>query len=175
MILSINAPAQNRCDTIVWSESKKLTIGDFKDVADTGKTMIAFTMTKFGYKVFPQDASVIINTSTCFLPCSSWLNKANIKNSIVHEQLHFDIAEYHKRLFLKRVSSTISSADMFAFTTKAIFRDIADQRKNMNIEYDKQTNYGQNEEEQNRWNIKVATLLSELEKYNGNTTTINLK
>jgi hypothetical protein len=138
--------------------------------------MIAFTMTKFGYKVFPQDGSVIINTSTYFFPCNSWLNKkANIKNSILHEQLHFDIAEYHKRLFLKRVSETRSSEDMFATTTKAIFRDIADQRRAMNAEYDQQTGNGQNEQEQNKWNIKIANLLAGLETYNGNTTTINLK
>jgi hypothetical protein len=137
--------------------------------------MIAFTMIKFGYKVIPQDYGVIINTSTYFYPCSSWLNKANIKSSITHEQLHFDIAEYHKRLFLKRISETRSSEDMFAISTKAIFRDISDQRKAMNNEYDQQTNRGQNEQEQNKWNIKVANLLAELEKYNNNTTTINFK
>ena len=64
---------------------------------------------------------------------------------------------------------------MFATSTKAIFRDIAEQRKAMNMEYDQQTNNGQDEQEQNKWNIKIANLLSELEKYNGNTTTINLK
>ena len=170
-----NAFAQTGCDTILWSSAKKLGISDFKDVADTGKTMIAFTMTKFGYKVFPQEASVIINTSTYFFPCGSWLNKSNIKNSIAHELLHFDIAEYHKRLFLKRVSETQSSQDMFATTTKAIFRDVADQRRAMNMEYDKQTNNGQNEQEQNKWNTKIANLLADVEKYAINTITINLK
>lgn len=171
----INVSAQSGCDTILWSPTKRLSIGDFKNPADTGKAMIAFTMTKFGYKVFPQEGSVIINTSTYFFPCSSWLNKSNIKNSIAHEQLHFDIAEYHKRLFLKRVSETQSSEDMFATTTKAIFRDVADHRRAMNIEYDQHTGNGQNEQEQNKWTAKITNLLAELEKYNGNTITINLK
>ena len=95
--------AQSGCDTILWSPVKKLTPADFKAVADTGKTMISFTLTKFAYKVFPQDGAAIVNTSTYFYPCSSWLNKANIRNSIAHEQLHFDIAEYHRRLFIKRI------------------------------------------------------------------------
>lgn len=137
--------------------------------------MIAFTLTKFSYKAIPQDGVVIINTSAYFYPCSSWLNKANIKSSITHEQLHFDIAEYHKRLFLKRVTETRASEDMFAISTKAIFRDIADQRRAMNNGYDQQTNKGQNEQEQNKWNIKIANLLAELEKYNSNTTIINFK
>lgn len=171
----INSSAQTGCDTILWSATKKLAPSDFKDVADTSKTVIAFTLTKFGYKAIPQIGSVIINTSTYFYPCSSWLNKANINNSMVHEQLHFDIAEYHKRLFLKRVSETRSSEDMFAVSTKAIFRDVADQRRAMNMEYDKQTNYGQNEQEQSKWNIKIANLLTDLEKYSGNTTTVTLK
>lgn len=137
--------------------------------------MIAFTLTKFAYKVFPQNGSAIINTATYFYPCSSWLNPANIKGSVIHEQLHFDIAEYHKRLFLKRVVETRSSEDMFAVTTKAIFRDVAEQRKLMNMEYDRQTNNGENEEEQIKWNTKLKDLLSALGKYAGNTTTINLK
>ena len=64
---------------------------------------------------------------------------------------------------------------MFATTTRAIFRDLADQKRIMNSDYDKQTNYGLNEQEQNKWNSKITTLLAELEKYSGNTTTINLK
>ncbi|MDB5199800.1 MAG: hypothetical protein JWO92_1763 [Chitinophagaceae bacterium] len=174
MISIINCSAQPGCDTILWSSTKKLAPADFRGMADTGKIMIAFTMIKSGYKVLPQDGSVIINTLTYFFPCSSWLNRVNIK-SIEHEQLHFDIAEYHKRLFLKRVSETISSADMFATTTRAIFRDVAEQRRAMNMEYDQQTTYGQNVQEQDKWNIKIANLLIELEKYTGNTTTINLK
>lgn len=74
-------------------------------------------MTKFAYKIFPHDGSVIIQTATLFYPCNSWLNQANIKGSIAHEQLHFDIAEYFKRLFLKRIAETRSSQDMFAVTT----------------------------------------------------------
>jgi len=175
LIVSVNTSAQTNCDTILWSATKRLTPADFKDVGDTGRTMIAFTLTKFAYKAFPQDGSVILNTSTYFYPCSSWLNKANIKSSIAHEQLHFDIAEYHKRLFLKRLTETKSSEDMFAISTRAIFRDISDQRRAMNMEYDRQTNNGQNEEEQNKWNIKIANLLADLEKYSGNTTTVNLK
>ena len=171
----ISSSAQTGCDTILWSSTKRLIPSDFKDVADTGKAAIAFTQTKFSYKAMPQDGSVVINTSTYFYPCGSWLNKINTRSSIVHEQLHFDIAEYHKRLFLKRVSETRSSEDMFAASTKAIFRDVADQRRAMNMEYDRQTNNGQNDEEQNKWNSKIADLLTGLEKYSGNTTTINLK
>ncbi len=175
MFFSVDASAQTNCDSVIWSATKKLQPSDFKDVADTRKTMIAFTQTKFAYKVFPQEGSVIINTSTIFYPCDSWLNKANIKGSIVHEQLHFDIAEYHKRLFLKRVSEAASSESMFATITKTIFRDIIEKRKAMNMEYDEQTDNGQNEMVQWDWNRKIAALLTSLEKYNANTTTINLK
>lgn len=64
---------------------------------------------------------------------------------------------------------------MFAVTTRAIFRDVAEQRRAMNLEYDRQTNNGENEQEQSKWNIKIADLLAGLEMYNGNTNTINLR
>ena len=175
MITAARSAAQNNCDNITWSASNKLIPADFKDAADTGKTMIAFTLTKFSYKVIPQEGAAIIHTSTLFYPCGSWLNRANTKNSISHEQLHFDIAEYHKRLFLKRVSETRSTEDMFAITTKAIFRDIADQKRMMNAEYDRQSNFGLNAQEQNKWNSKIEALLTSLQSYAGTTTTINLK
>lgn len=175
LVPAVIVSAQKGCDTILWSAAKKLDPSDFKDVADTGKTMIAFTMTKFSYKVIPQDGGAIINTSTLFYPCNSWLNRANVKNSISHEQLHFDIAEYYKRMFLQRLAETRSAENMFATTTKAIFRDIVDQKRIMNNEYDQQTDKGINYQEQIKWNYKIANLLSNLEKYSVNTTTINLK
>jgi len=137
--------------------------------------MIAFTMTRFAYKVIPQEGAAIINTSTLFYPCNSWLNSRNINGSIAHEQLHFDIAEYYKRLFIKNVTETKASEDLFPVTTKAIFRDLADQKRTMNTDYDRQTNYGLNAQEQKKWDQKISSLLHELEKYSGNIFTVKLK
>jgi len=175
ILLSVNVSAQTGCDTIFWSASRKLVPNDFKDVADTGKTMIAFTMAKFGYKVFPQSDEMIVNTSTYFLPCRSWLNRRNMTNSLNHEQLHFDIAEYYRRLFLQRINETTYSADLFPSATRAIFRDLADQRRQMDDNYDKQTNVGLNAEEQKKWIDKVASLLSGLKKYETTISDIKLK
>lgn len=137
--------------------------------------MIAFTSTKISYKVFPQDGSAIINTSAYFYPCSSWLNIAHIKNSIAHEQLHFDIAEYHRRLFIKRISETKVSENRLASSTRAIFKGISEEKKTMNMMYDQETIDGENEEKQNMWIVKVADLLRVLEKYSSTTTSIILK
>ena len=175
MFISCNKSSSQNCDTILWSETKKLIPADFKGIADTGNRTIAFTLTKFGYKVFPQDGAVVIHTSTYFYPCSSWLNKTNIKNSTSHEQLHFDIAEYHRRLFVKRISEATAAENNFATSTRNIFRAAADERRYMNMEYDIHTRYGQNEQEQHKWNTKIAGLLTGLEKYRDNTTTVILK
>lgn len=125
-------------------------------------------MVKIGYKVIPQAQSAIINTYTYFYPCDSWLNKTNIKKSTVHEQLHFDIAEYHRRLFLEALFNNKSSENMFGLTTRAIFKDIVDQRRKMNTEYDIKTKSGQDEEGQIIWNKKISGLVSSLEKYKEN-------
>lgn len=175
LVTGTHSAAQTGCDSILWSAAKKLIPADFKDAADTGRTMIAFTSTKFAYKVFPQDGSAIIHSSAYFFPCSSWLNLANIKNSIAHEQLHFDIAEYHRRLFIQRISETKVSENMFASTTRNIFRGVAEQRRTMNIMYDQETRDGENEVDQSKWMVKIADLLTGLEKYSNNTTSIILK
>lgn len=118
---------------------------------------------------------MIIHTSTYFYPCRSWLNKTNIKSSTSHEQLHFDIAEYHRRLFVKRISDANATKNNFAALTRNIFKEVADERRYMNMEYDMHTKYGQNEPEQHKWSNKIGGLLASLENYRDNTTTINLK
>ena len=175
MIIFGVAKGQKGCDTIYWSSSKKLQVGDFKDAADTAKTMVAFTLAKFGYKAIPQSDEVIIITSNYFLPCRSWLNPVNISNNLLHEQLHFDISEYYRRLFLQRLSETAFASDAFPSAVKAIFRDIAAQRKTMDMEYDKETNTGTNLQQQKKWINKIHDLLKNLEKFSPSEVVIKLK
>lgn len=175
LLLPVTVFSQRECDSLPWSAVKKLAVSDFKDVADTGRRMIAFTQSKFSYHAAPQDDGVVITTAAYFFPCSSWLNRANVKTSIAHEQLHFDITEYFRRLFLKRVKETKTTEDMFSTTTRAIFRDIADQRRAMHELYDKETGNGQEVQEQVRWSRKVADMLAELTLYSNASLTVNLK
>ncbi len=123
----------------------------------------------------PQEGEAIISTSTLFYPCSSWLNRLNVKGSIIHEQLHFDIAEYYKRLFLKMVSETKTSWDLFPVSTRAIFRDITEQKRIMNADYDRLTNFGTIYQEQNKWNQKIASLLEDLKKFSGTSASVTVK
>jgi len=169
------AKGQTKCDTILWSSDKKLSIGDFKDAADTTNTMVAFTVAKFGYKAIPQSDEVIIISNNYFLPCRSWLNPVNISGTLMHEQLHFDISEYFKRLFLKKLSETSFASDIFPSAIKAVFRDIAAQRKAMDTDYDAQTNTGTNLAEQKKWVTKINILLNDVEKYSGSQIVIKLK
>ena len=98
-----------------------------------------------------------------------------MKTKVTHEQLHFDIAEYHRRLFLQKISESNATENMFAATARSIFRDVIEQRKAMNMEYDEQTDIGQNDAEQKKWNEKLSSFILSLDKYKEHTTTVIYK
>lgn len=137
--------------------------------------MVAFTMSKFIYKVFPQEGEAIINTSAVFYPCKSWINIANVKGDIAHEQLHFAITEYYRRLFLKNLSEVNTSSALLKTNIKNLFTQLAIERRDLDKLYDAATGFGEKKEEQIKWENKIENMLLSLLSFEPQTITITLK
>lgn len=85
--------------------------------------------------------------------------------TLIHEQLHFDICEYFRRLFLQKIKETSFTPEVMPAVVKAIFRMVADQRKQMEKDYDRETGSGQKSDMQVKWKDKVQRLLSSTDVY----------
>ncbi|MEE3224931.1 MAG: DUF922 domain-containing protein, partial [Bacteroidota bacterium] len=78
--------------------------------------------------------------------------------TLKHEQTHFDISEVHARMFRKAVAE-------FRFTRNSkveiqkIYKKIESSRRNMQQQFDAETEHSVNREAERRWESNVEALL----------------
>lgn len=124
----------------------------------------AFTMAKIGYHITPFDDSVMISVSAYMLPCRSWITPKPFL--LLHEQVHFNINEYFRRVFIRKLTESNFSPTVLSTIAKAILKDVSDQKKKMEQDFDRETLSGKNTENENKWQSTVANLLRENEAFN---------
>ena len=103
--------------------------------------------------------------SIYFLPCRSWFKVQNGYEILKHEQLHFDISEYYRRLLIKKLMEVKASPDVLPSVVRALLRNIIDEKKQFELDYDSQTRFGALKEVQSAWQQKVDDLLQTSEQY----------
>jgi len=174
-ILSLPVLAQNKqCDSIVWKADRKLTWNDFRgepilSTAIAAKTQYSFSRT-WNTRGFTLTTSMICY----FSPCLSWSKNKNSENLLAHEQGHFDIAEYFRRLYYKRISEAYYSPPTLQSTMENIYRNILHDSERMQRAYDNETTHSLKKEQQQQWLIKIAGLLDSVRQYDKTEITVTL-
>lgn len=162
------------CDSIPWSKHHDLKWRNFKALADKRSNADALSDISIFYKISTAERFAKFMVTCFFYPCRSWVKKASTSRLLEHEQTHFDIAEYHKRLLMKEIMNR-------RFTNTNIFSSVAefgkmitDLRKDMDEVYDLETSHSLNLEKQKEWTKKMSTLLKKLDDYEGGSYIITL-
>ncbi|MBF4515784.1 hypothetical protein IRZ71_05495 [Flavobacterium sp. ANB] len=146
-------------DIIPWS-NKKLTWDDFQGVPDTTEAFTkALTHSVINFKYYNTYTYII---QTNFIKSKSWTVTAH-KQTLDHEQLHFDITE----LYARKIRRSFDSLTVKKNISSKDFNEIY----NLNIKkcnsyqdlYDHQV-YGNNVNQQ-KWIKKVGAELLKLKKY----------
>jgi len=154
------------CDSIVWRADRPLTWEDYKGQPDSNSRAAANTNSGFirtwAAKGFTLRTMMIAN----FSPCLSWSKNKASARLLRHEQLHFDITEYFKRLYYKRIAEATYSPATLSGLMKSIYQNILSESQAMQDEYDRQTTHSLNAEQQAAWEQKVAGLLVSLNAFN---------
>jgi hypothetical protein len=142
-----------------WSKSSPLSWNDFKAAPDENNPFFAVTHAGFGYKYNANQDSLHISTSTNFKPALSWVKKPS-DHLLGHEQLHFDIAEYYRRVFVERLSkATIALGSAKQFLPELYAQVLAELRSEQKL-YDEQTKHSVDKEAQENWRLKYAERLN---------------
>lgn len=95
-----------------------------------------------------------------FYPERSWYRPELCDDVILsHEQLHFDISELFTRKMRERLAKASFSKNVKAEVNK-IYVQVIKELNQFQNQYDKETNFSRNREQQLLWNQKVAKLLS---------------
>jgi len=177
-MLIITAPklyAQGgKCDSITWQADRKLTWADFKAQADS--TTILTSNTSFDLsREWDVKGNVLTTTMLCYFnPCRSWSKNKKSDKLLAHEQGHFDIAEFYRRLYNKRVSETRFTQSNLSRMMEKIFRDVNKECQVIQRAYDKETVHSMNEARQTLWLEKISAMLTNLKDYTQREVTVNL-
>ena len=155
------SPKDNLID---WNSSRKLSWADFKAQPDGSSVNAALTSTNINIDYSFNNKEFKYKIRCQFDPSKSW---GRIKNDYIlaHEQSHFDIAEIHARLLHKALKNYRFSAKTANKDIGEIYQKYMDEHRQMQEEYDDETNYSRNEEKQVNWQKKIATTLQELETF----------
>ena len=151
---------------IYWS-STPLTWDNFKKRAPRGSNYDAETNSAIDLQMAVSMDSVVVAVFTYFDPTSSWKKKKKLTDALLkHEQLHFDITEYHARLLRKELLNTVfKKPQTVGKTITKLFNQQIKKWKKMQDAYDKETKHSTVVDKQAEWESNVANYLSETEEF----------
>jgi hypothetical protein len=140
----------------------QLTIDDFQGIPHTDEPgIIAYTNCSidFRYEATRQRGYYQLNFNIRLLlnRNRSWMDKSRVTSRdmlaeiLKHEQGHYFIAYMEQQELLRAVSKTVFRAD-YQYEAQNIFNRIDAKYKQLNIDYDNDTQHMVNREQQNTWN-----------------------
>jgi hypothetical protein len=152
-------------DTLYWQSGHKLLWQDFNAEPDSTVKQAAATYAGITYHLIANDDSFKIKIVCYFLKSKSWSKYKSNDTLLMHERLHFDIAE----LFARKLRQSVAE---YKFNPQTVGNDIEklyvlnkQERLKMNEIYDKETNHSQNFDKQLIWNKKISVELNAVKKY----------
>lgn len=154
----------NQSNLIEWNAARRLTWNDFKAAPDKNSTNAALTSSSINIEFGYTNTSLKYNIKCRFDQKLSW---GRVKNDYIlaHEQGHFDIAEIHARKLNKQLKEYKFNERTVGRDVNKIYENVMREHHAFQSQYDEETNYSRNPENQNRWNNKIAGSLKELEPF----------
>ena len=144
-------------DVIYYDPASRLEWPDFKGAPGPVSPVAAITTSGFGYKANMKshngDAQINIGVYCFFNKDKSWVRPGKTTSYILnHEQHHFDVSYIAANLFMEKVRNTeLSYADCSTVLPK-LYRECCDIMNKMQDDYDAQTENGQLDDVQEKWN-----------------------
>jgi len=165
--------AQKDDSKIVWDSAKKVLWSDFQGKVNPevfGNALTAYKIDFFPENVFVDEQDRIRNYQNLtvkarFYKKESW-KTPNVNNLVlIHEQLHFDIAELYARKIRKRFQELkINKETRFTVYSKE-YKILWRECRKYQSDYDYETHHGIKDEINKTWKEKVYKELASLEKY----------
>jgi hypothetical protein len=162
------------CDSIVWNSSRKLTWGDFKAKPESADIAAAKTHYNFSHRWGAHGFTLKTKMVCFFSPCMSWSKNKSSNELLVHEQGHFDIAEYFRRCYNKRIKEAKYSPTTLPTIIKSIYHDIAVECEAVQNKYDNDTDHSRNIKQQAKWLMKINDLLTSVIEYDTEEVVVDL-
>ncbi len=156
-------------ERIAWNEDRRLTWEDFRAKADYNVSWAATTSSgmthEFSGSIKGDKVSFDYEVHCYFYPHNSWYKKElATEKLLLHEQLHFDIAEIHARKLRKRIAAKTFTSNLKK-EMNALYTLTNNEMKRMQHRYDEATDFSLNREKQVEWQEIVQSELARLSGY----------
>lgn len=159
---------------IKWGD-RKLNWDDFSGDIPVDSKFDALTHSAINLEFEGEGHLLKFNIETIFDPSKSWKKEGVDKYILNHEQVHFDITEYHARIFRKKLKTRrYKSYDTIEKKITDLFNESFKTASEMQVLYDNQTNHSINRRKQDKWNKKVKNMLSETSSYKNPKLNVNV-
>jgi len=153
-------------DFIKWDENRKLTWEDFKAAPLKMGSTAAMTTTHLGFSYNFANGKITYKIDCQFEKNRSW---GLVKNDWIlkHEQGHFDIAEIYARKLNKIIKAYTFRAATAQKEVPAIYQKIMNDLSAMQNQYDSDTDFSRDKEQQAAWTEKINRELYKLNEFAG--------
>ncbi len=156
-------PTRNPDSILYWKPDLNFTWDEFWGKPDIKKQLSAYTSWGIILSPHPDPATGAPATvSSVFYKYKSWKNpkKPLTTALLIHEKVHFNIAELYARKMRKAFSQVGSGGSGYEINT--IYQQLLAEMNKMQVDYDKETDNSKQEDRQREWNMKISTMMSEL-------------
>lgn len=158
--------AQTRDDGYIHWEDRKLKWSDFQGDVPVDSEFDALTHSIINLEFQGEGILLEFNVETLFDPKKSWKRNGVDQYILEHEQIHFDITEYHSRLLRKKLKThKYKSFDSIESDVKQMFKEASEDANEMQLLYDEQTHHSINRKKQAKWKKKMKKLLNNTNLY----------
>ena len=152
-----NDSGMQQNNVIYYDPALQLEWPDFKGEPGPASPVAAITTSGFGYKANMRSANgkaqINIGVYCFFNKDKSWVRQGKSTSYILnHEQHHFDVSYIAANLFIERVRNTSLTYEECNVVLPKIYRECCDVMNKMQNDYDGETENGQIEKVQEKWN-----------------------
>lgn len=152
-----------------WNAEKPLSWNDFKASPKKHLPYKANTNSGISFSWNATESSIGIELNyeiaSNFYPFRSWVKEIEeVEYLLGHEQLHFDITELYARKLRKALQS-YEPGDKIKKELDSIYSEIEKQRRQMQTQFDKETNHSINKEAEFKWRVFIKQDLDKLSKF----------
>jgi Bacterial protein of unknown function (DUF922) len=152
-------------DSLQWSASRRLDWNDFKSSPDDNSGNAALTSSTIGFKYNYDSEKGFSYTINCLFEKNSSWGRVKTDYILSHEQGHFDIAEIYARKLYKTVQGFRFNPRTARKEVPAMYHQIMKDLAAKQAEYDTDTDFSRDKEEQADWLLKIRAELDNLQPY----------
>ncbi len=165
VILGFSLPKED--NSLPWSASRKLTWDDFKSRPDQNATNAALTTSKIIFKYSYDSEKGFTYTIGCVFEKNGSWGRVKTDYILSHEQGHFDIAEIYARKLNKMIKAYRFNPSTAQKDVPAMYQKIMDEQAAMQNQYDEESDFSRDKEQQAAWSEKIDLELNKLVNFAG--------